>query len=159
MSTKGKYLHFEDYWNIIERCLELEDDATLSRNLKLRMIKTGEDSWKVLGSKSVRVCRNPNSDEGRRLGYFFLIWRGSHMKIIEIDNLHEDYQKYYWSRKCSDPKVFQFDGTSTWVKEDDWVIFFYIWGGRTWRLLKSIIFRKIIRVLLISIIFMKIIRR
>ena len=25
-------------------------------------------------------------------GIFFLIWRGSYMKIIEIDNLHEDYQ-------------------------------------------------------------------
>ena len=48
---------------------------------------------KVLGSKSVSFCWNPNLGEGRRLGYFFFIWWWSLVKIIDIDNLHEDYYK------------------------------------------------------------------
>ena len=47
---------------------------------------------KVLGSKSVSFCRNPNSGDGRRLWYFFSFWWWSFVKIIDIDNLHEDYQ-------------------------------------------------------------------
>ena len=72
------------------------------------------------------------------------------MKIIEIDNLHEDYQSIididnlhedYQSiidkakgrgllRKCSDLKVSHFVGTQTRVKEDDCGIFFYFGEGR-----------------------------
>ena len=64
-----------------------------------------------------------------------------------------------WLKKCSDQKVSHFVGTQTWLKEDDCGIFFSFGEGRLWRLLISIIFTKIIRVLFISIISMKIIIR